>query len=376
MRLLGTRYRWVLGCAVLGASWLFMVAPAWAVPPSAPDAGTWGTNGRVWSIVRLGNTVYIGGTFTQAVAPNGAQTPRSNLMAIDATTGALVTGFAPNPNGTVYALATDGSSLFAGGEFTTIAAHARSRFAAFDSSGALEPWTAEATSRVRSLAVAGSTLYMGGRFKKISGQKRVGLASLDLSTTTPTLTTWTPSVDQDVRGIAPLDNGIVVIGGVFDNVNGSPDQYLAAINTDGSTAPWSLHPTSQVWNVAPFGNDVLVAGGGTGTLDGVAYRATSTGAVVWLAGADGAVQTIAYDQTENLVIAGGHYLHVGGVSNPRLSALNPNNGALVSGWKPKPNSAKGVWALRVTANKIYVGGDFTLMNTSTYRRYAQFSIGP
>jgi hypothetical protein len=76
------------------------------------------------------------------------------------------------------------------------------------------------------------------------------------------------------------------------------------------------------------------------------------------------------------VIAGGHYLHVGGVSNPRLSALNPNNGALVSGWKPKPNSAKGVWALRVTANKIYVGGDFTLMNTSTYRRYAQFSIGP
>ena len=376
MGLLANGRRVITGCAVFGALWLVPVGTAWAVPPNTPDSGTWGTNGRVWSIVRLGDTVYIAGTFTQAIAPNGALTPRSNLMAINASTGALVTGFAPNPNGTVYALATDGSRLFAGGEFTSVAGHARSRFAAFDSSGALESWTADATSRVRSLTVSGSTLYMGGRFKKINGVKHVGLASLNLSSPTPGLTAWAPSVDQDVRGIAPLDNGIVVIGGVFDMVDGQPSQYLAAINPDGTLAPWSLHPTSQVWNVAPFGNDVLIAAGGTGDLDGVAYRTTSTGAVVWLAGTDGAVQTIAFDGTENLVIAGGHFLRVGGVSNPRLVALDPGSGALVAGWKPKPNSAKGVWALRVTADRIYVGGDFTQMNGLTYRRYAQFSIAP
>ena len=172
MGLLANGRRVITGCAVFGALWLVPVGTAWAVPPNTPDSGTWGTNGRVWSIVRLGDTVYIAGTFTQAIAPNGALTPRSNLMAINASTGALVTGFAPNPNGTVYALATDGSRLFAGGEFTSVAGHARSRFAAFDSSGALVAgWKPKPNSAkgVWALRVTADRIYVGGDFTQMNG---------------------------------------------------------------------------------------------------------------------------------------------------------------------------------------------------------------
>ena len=54
----------------------------------------------------VGNTVYAGGKFTNA-RPAGAaagtnQTPRSNLLAYDITTGDLITTFAPSLNGQVH----------------------------------------------------------------------------------------------------------------------------------------------------------------------------------------------------------------------------------------------------------------------------------
>src|SRR4029078_5096341 len=104
----------------------------------------------------------------------------------DASTGELDDSFAPNPNATVFALATDGSQLFVGGDFTTIAGSARAHFASVDR-GSLESWKAEASAEVRALAVSGSTLYMGGKFKTVNGVKRTRLAALDISHTAPIL---------------------------------------------------------------------------------------------------------------------------------------------------------------------------------------------
>ena len=92
-----------------------------AAIPVTPDS-TWGTNGKVDAVLRVGNTIYLGGTFTGLQDPaSSATTTVSNLAGIDATTG-QPTSFAPAVNGEVFALAQspDGSTLYAAGNFTTV----------------------------------------------------------------------------------------------------------------------------------------------------------------------------------------------------------------------------------------------------------------
>ena len=63
----------------------------------------------VWDQVVVGDTVYVGGSFTSARpagSPAGTnETPRSNLLAYNIRTGVLITSFAPTVNGQIKSLA-------------------------------------------------------------------------------------------------------------------------------------------------------------------------------------------------------------------------------------------------------------------------------
>ena len=108
--------------AVLAAS-----QPAFATPPQAPALKTWGATGAVKAELIMGNTLYLGGSFTSMISPDGSTTTsRKHLAAIDLTTGALLP-WAPSTNGSVEALATDGTNVVLGGSFTTINGVSRSR---------------------------------------------------------------------------------------------------------------------------------------------------------------------------------------------------------------------------------------------------------
>src|SRR5436309_915256 len=104
-----------------------------AALPATPD-DTWGTDNKVDTVLRVGNTIYLGGAFTQLVDPDSTATkPVTDLAGIDATTG-QPTEFAPAMNGEVFALAAspDGSRLYAAGNFTTVNGKAAKRIVAFD----------------------------------------------------------------------------------------------------------------------------------------------------------------------------------------------------------------------------------------------------
>src|SRR5207244_484027 len=86
-------------------------------------------------------------------------------------------------NGGVSALAVSGSTVYAGGSFTSIGGQPRSRAAALDAAtGLATAWNPGASDRVLALAVSGSTVYAGGFFTNVGGQLRKYVAALDAAT--------------------------------------------------------------------------------------------------------------------------------------------------------------------------------------------------
>jgi hypothetical protein len=108
-RHLSTRITDWLAIAVALATTALPVRAAFA---QSVDQNLWVTNGPVYATARSGNTLYIGGGFTQIGSPTGAGVP------IEATTGGPTAG-SPKIAGTVNAVVPDGSGgWFVGGLFT------------------------------------------------------------------------------------------------------------------------------------------------------------------------------------------------------------------------------------------------------------------
>jgi outer membrane protein assembly factor BamB len=97
-----------------------------------------GTNGNVQAIAVLDGEVYVGGHYTDYCGPQGGQhtctnpTARLKLLAVDEPTGAL-TPWNPHANSNlgVFALAGLGTTLAAGGDFSTIGGASQQSFAEF-----------------------------------------------------------------------------------------------------------------------------------------------------------------------------------------------------------------------------------------------------
>src|SRR5205085_1204267 len=150
------------------------------VDPSLPETvsaaalPTVQINGVVWAQVIVGNRVYATGQFSRA-RPAGAalgtsETPRSNILAYDLTTGALITSWAPslNAQGLRLAASADGSTIYVGGDFDQVSGQSRSRIAALDAqTGAVLPFNPGANATVEALALNGNTLYFGGDFTTV-----------------------------------------------------------------------------------------------------------------------------------------------------------------------------------------------------------------
>jgi hypothetical protein len=94
------------------------------------------------------------------------------MAALSTRTG-KATAWNSNANDGVFALAVPGSTVYAGGSFSSIGRESRSNIAALDATtGAAAAWNPNANDSVLALAVAGSTVYAGGSFSSIGGVDR------------------------------------------------------------------------------------------------------------------------------------------------------------------------------------------------------------
>jgi len=184
--------------AILGIAGAAIATPAAAASCTSstgiscsPSHVAWGFDDRVRAILQVGNVVYVGGRFHDAIRSDASGTVvetvrRDHLAAIDATTGDLLP-WAPRideggqENGDVYAMATYTPIgkrvplVMVAGDFVDVAsttngstytqAH-REHFAAFRSKnfGALDDLTIDTGHRARAIAVHANRLYLGGSF--------------------------------------------------------------------------------------------------------------------------------------------------------------------------------------------------------------------
>jgi PKD repeat protein len=254
------------------------LAPSAATPTTvAADAlPTVQINGVAWAQAVVGNTVFVGGSFTSARpagAPAGtSETRRANLLAYDIRTGELITSFSHELNGQVLAVAAspDGTRVYVAGDFTAVDGQTRRRVAAFDTAtGALVPTFAPAMqSQVAALAVTDDTVYMGGSITAVGGVSRSRLAAVRASD--GSLLPWAPvpgigstagntngstGTSDAVLALTVASTGQVIAGGRFDTMNGVKATGVAALDpVSGATKPFAVNQrlTNQGVNSAVY----------------------------------------------------------------------------------------------------------------------------
>ncbi len=322
------------------------------------------SNGTVYALAVSGDTVYAGGSFTNI----GGQ-GRNYIAALDTSTG-NATSWNPNANNGVSALAASGNTVYAGGNFTGIGGQSRNFIAALDAlTGNATSWNPNANDWVSALALSGNTVYAGGIFTSIGMQSRNYIAALDAST--GNATSWNANIiinqeDEAVSALAVSGN-TVYAGGVFNTIGEQSRNSIAALDAStGNATSWNANVNGNVYALAVSGNTVYVGGNftsiGVQSLNNIAALDASTGnAASWNPNANSPVYALAV--SDNTVYAGGKFTSIGMQSRNLLAALDASTGILTS-WNPNANNGvyaygAGVTALAVSDDTVYVGGQFT-----------------
>jgi hypothetical protein len=294
-----------------------------------------GASALVTDLEVVGDTVYVAGTFTSVGGGNGTGSIRNRIAALSATSNAAL-AWNPNSGGAVLAIAASGNTVYAAGSFANIGNQNRNRVAALDAtSGLALDWDPNANDDVRTLELSGNTVFVGGDFTTIAGESRPGLAAIDAAVSA--VAPWNPLVST------------LAFGGV-------PQVQLLLVN----------------------GNDLLVAGsfnsiGGVARGNLAALSAATGEATGWNPDANSNVLALAY--ADNLVYVGGLFTNVAGLERRRLAALDAGTGQ-ATGWNPNVlgRAAVGVFALLAAdGNRLYVGGNFTNVLSTTRNSLAVFS---
>ncbi len=332
------------------------------------DPKLWVTNGQVDAVARDGNTVYIGGGFTQVGPVTGSGVP------IDAATGAVVAGF-PLVAGQVKAVAPDGSGgWYIGGAFASVGGLPRANLAHIRANLSVGSWNPGTNDEIRALAVRGSRVYVGGYFTLIGGQARRYLAAVD---TGGVVTTWNPDANGAVITVA-VGGPTVYVGGGFTQIGSQLRYSIAAVDSaNGLATSWdaSTNPGGNVLSLALAGSTVYAAGGFTsigGQLrNRIAAIDTTTGhATGWNPDADNAVYSLAVSATT--VYAVGGFGTIGGQTRIYLAALDRGNG-LATGWNPSPNNV--VFSLALNGSTVYAGGAFVSIGEASRNGLAALDAG-
>lgn len=340
-----------------------MAVVATAVPvaaevPAQPDATVATTTGPVHAIATDGTAVFLGGEFT---AVGGLA--RVGLAKLDAATGAVVDTWRADVTGEVrsLSLSPDGSILYVGGRFTSVRGVARNDVAAVSTAtgSVVSSWHPQPDDAVLALTATADHVYLGGIFTFLNGARAPKLARVDRATGALD-ETWLPKPNGRVLSLElSPDRSQLYVGGGFRRVFDRFRPKLAALRTRAAeVTDWKPAPQCPPMDLVFDGTGTLFvacAGGGTTGNRAIAYEPSSPTAR-WDIGFNGNPQAVAV--VDGVVYIGGHFTEALGQRRRKAAAFDAMTGAM-SSWAPEFDSPQGIEALVSIGSELWAGGTFT-----------------
>lgn len=371
-------------------------------------------NGGVYAIgLQPDSSVLIGGVFTSIAGNTRKYLARLSSSGVDDSSfysSLTSTGDGTGLNGNPFEIKVNASSeIFVVGGFTTLNGATRRKMIKLNSSG-LEMssfYTALTstgdgtgfydvyTPNVYSLAILpDSNMIAVGDFFNFNGFVRdriVKLGSTGAEYTSAVPTNLGLFFGVGVYSIAKQSDGKMVVGGEFTKFDGNTRNYLVRLNADG-TEDTSGSPTFYTnlgtgfnasvlaVTIQPSDGKILVGGNFT-TLNGTTrnrlVRLNTDGTVDTSFygnlgnGFNGSVQSIAV-QSDGKILVGGNFttFGVGSPTRNRLVRLNSSGSEDASFYTSLGTGFDNVVSsIAIQSDgRIVVGGDFTLLNTSSRNR--------
>ncbi|MGB3617174.1 MAG: hypothetical protein WBA12_03590, partial [Catalinimonas sp.] len=320
------------------------------------------TNGAVEAIVRRNDTLFLGGSFTQA----GYLAGRAALVTPDSP---FPDSNFPRLNSTVEVAAADGAGgWYLGGNFTRANDEDVSRLLHVLADGTIDPtFRPEPNGSVSGLTMAGDLLYVWGNFTQIGNTSVDYLTSI--SKTTGVGTGWDAQLNPNQVRSLLVNGDDVYVGGSFTQIGGRAERYLAVL--DATTAqPRQYLSTNSTVETMELRGDTLYLGGGftvAGYYTGRAARVTTSATVpdYDFPTLNGSVSVVLPDGTGGWYL-GGSFTQSGGNLNRLIHVLA--DGSIDLNFVPNPNST--VTTLALDGSRLYVGGSFTQIGGISAARLA------
>lgn len=368
----------------------------------------WTTNGPVECMATHGDSLFIGGPFTEVARPLCYATLLSQQD------GGVVS-FGNRPNGGVSAIIPDGNGgFYLGGGFTKYAYTDVPGVLHLDASGALLPWLPNApgyygttcmalsddqlfisnynsvtavsitsgsnigwdlefSGNVRTMAVRSGVLYLGGDFTNVGGQSRNRLAAVDAAT--GAVLPWQVNCDNNVECMLAEASGLV-IGGAFTTLSGFFRDHIAQLDyATGIPNAWDPGPNGQVRTLLSR-NDTLYLGGYFTNLagqdrEGLAALLLSTGeALPWVPAAEGDPKSLSY-WNGKIHMTG--ITSINGVPRDQVAVVDAVSGAL-DPWTMDLDPDGTIQVIAANDELVIVGGGYARSNVTTRTGFAALDM--
>lgn len=298
-------------------------------------------NGEVNEIILDSGWIYACGGFTSYISPSGNTLYTAGFVKISQSTGEADPNFNQGTgfNGQVYSIAFDGTSIYAGGTFSSYNGTSRSTIAKINATtGALDTTFNTASGSngtIRCVRLDSSNnLYIGGSFTTYKGTNARRVAKINNSTGAIDATfDTTTGTNDDVLTLLPDNSGNLYIAGRFSSYKSTTRLYLAKINAT------------------------------TAALDTTFTTAS---------GPNGWVTAIARDSGTGSIYIGGQFTSYKGTGRQRVAMIDPSTAALDTTFNTANGANGDVNSLRLDGlGYLFIGGSFSIYKSTARQRVAK-----